>query len=87
MKSVLMVAAGAVVLLTTPIAAYSQEAQQAPSSTSGQWSAQQQVAPTDAQARDSAVGGAPMPGTQSRERSQYIAPCVVGLSCDIYHGS
>jgi hypothetical protein len=87
MKSVLMVAAGAVALLTTPVAAYSLDAQQAPSSTSNQWSAQQPAAPTDAQARDSAVGGARMPGTQSRERSQYVAPCIVGLSCDIYHGS
>jgi hypothetical protein len=87
MKSVLMVAAGTVALLATPVVAYSQDAQPAPTSTGSQWSAQQNAAPTDAQARDSAVGGAPMPGTQSRERSQYIAPCVVGLSCDIYHGS
>jgi hypothetical protein len=87
MKSALLGAAGAVALLIAPVAAYSQDAQQVPSSTSSQWSAQQHAAPTDAQARDSAVGGAPMPGTQSRERSQYIAPCVVGLSCDIYRGS
>src|SRR5689334_15161459 len=46
MKSVLTVAACAAVLLTTPIAAYSQDAPQAPSSTSNQWSAQQHAAPT-----------------------------------------
>ena len=87
MKSVVVIAAGAVALLTAPVVAYPQDTQQAPSSTSNQWSAQQHAAPTDAQARESAVGGAPMTGTQSRERSQYVAPCIVGLSCDIYKGS
>jgi Tfp pilus assembly protein PilV len=86
-KSVLVIAASAVALLTIPAAAYSQDAEQAPPTTNSQWKAQQGAAAMDAQARDSAVGGAPMPGTQSRERSQYVAPCIVGLSCDIYHGS
>src|SRR5258707_6467814 len=87
MKSLLIVTASAVGLLTVPGAAYSQDAQQPPLSTSNQSSAQQGAAPTEVQMRDSSGGGSPMPGTKSGERSPYGTLLTVGLSCDIYRGS
>ena len=87
MKSKLIAAAGAVLLFAVGDVAHSQVTQ--PTWSTDQPSAQQPAAPavTGGQMTDQSVGGAPMSGTRDSGPSRIGAPCVIGLSCDIYQGN
>jgi hypothetical protein len=81
-----MVTASALCLLTAAGAAYSQDAQQTPSTHMNQSARQQGAAPTEEQVRDTAVGGTPTSRTQTGGRT-HGAPCIPRSFCDIYHGN
>jgi hypothetical protein len=87
MKSKLMAVTGAGLLFAAAGLAHAQTAQ--PAWSSDQAPAQQTgaQAATPASMNDQSVGGASMMGKSDSGRSWYSAPCVVGLSCDIYKGS
>jgi hypothetical protein len=85
MKLHVMAAAGVAGLLATAGVAYSQGTAQPQTS---QYSVpQQSAAPGTTQMRDESMGGTPTTKGQWGARSRYMAPCPVGLSCDIYKGS
>lgn len=87
MKSNLMAASGAALLFAVSGIAHAQTTQ--PSWSSDQPAAQQTgtQAATATQVSDQSVGGASMLGTSNSGRSAFGAPCVTGLSCDIYRGN
>jgi hypothetical protein len=87
MKSKLIAAAGTALLLSVSGVAHSQVTQ--PTWSTDQPSAQQPPAPAvpGGQMTDPSVGGVPMSGTHASGPSRNGAPCVVGLSCDIYKGN
>jgi hypothetical protein len=87
MKSKLIAAAGTALLLSVSGVAHSQVTQ--PTWSTDQPLAQQQPAPAvpGGQMTDPSVGGVPMSGTHASGPSRNGAPCVVGLSCDIYKGN
>jgi hypothetical protein len=87
MKSKLIAAAGAALLFAVAGVAHSQVTQ--PTWSTDQPSAQQPTAPavTGGQMTDRSVGGVPMSGTRDSGPSRIGAPCVIGLSCDIYQGN
>ncbi len=87
MKSKLMAVTGAALLFAVSGLAHAQTAQ--PAWSSDQAPAQQTgaQAATPAPMNDQSVGGASMMGKSDSGRGWYSAPCVVGLSCDIYKGS
>jgi hypothetical protein len=87
MKSTLTVAAVTALLFAMSGIAHSQVTQ--PTWSTDQPSAQQPAVPamTGGQMTDPSVGGVPMSGTHAYGQSRYAAPCVVGLSCDIYKGN
>jgi hypothetical protein len=87
MKSNLMAVGGAALLFAVSGIAHAQVTQ--PSWSSDQQSAQQAgtQAATPAKISDQSVGGASMMGKSESGRNAYVAPCVIGLSCDIYRGN
>jgi hypothetical protein len=80
-----MATAGALCLLTAASAAYAGDLQQTPPQMQ-QSVPQQSATPTDQQMRDTSMGGVPMSRTQTSQSGLYGAPCMRGISCDIYHG-
>lgn len=87
MKLKLIAAAGTTLLLVVSGIAHSQVTQ--PEWSTDQPSAQQPAVPamTGGQMTAQSVGGVPMSGTDASGPSRYVAPCIVGLSCDIYKGN
>jgi hypothetical protein len=87
MKSNLLAVTGAALLFAASGIAHAQATQ--PSWSSDQSSAQQTgtQAATPTQMSDKSMGGASMMGKSDSGKSGYIAPCVIGLSCDIYRGN
>lgn len=83
MKAQFIAVSGAVLLFAVAGTAYSQVTQPT-------WSADQQSAApvaTGGGTTDESYGGSPMSSTRDSGRSRTGAPCVVGLSCDIYQGN
>ena len=87
MKARLITVSSAALLCSIAGFAHAQQIQ--PATPMNPPSAQQPMAPTmeQQQTGDQSVGGAPMSGTHDSGRGWVGAPCVVGLSCDIYRGS